>query len=127
MRSIRGPSTAETQRVTTNTRGDGSVALRYSGRAELAGQVSDRFGKFGEGRGDPQGGAGVGSEVVVAAAQILHEGVPGDHHVRGAIGLKSAHRSQSALELAVIRLDRIVGVPLDVMPRRGQQLVEHAG
>jgi hypothetical protein len=71
-----------------------SALLRceISGHAELAGQVSDRFGEFGERRGYPQCGAGVGSEVVVAAAQVLYERVPDDHHLRGSIGLKSAHR-----------------------------------
>jgi hypothetical protein len=34
------------------------------------------LGQFAERRGDPQ--AGVGAEVVVAPAQILHEGVSGD-------------------------------------------------
>jgi hypothetical protein len=43
--------------------------------------------EFGERRGDPQGGAGVDSEFVVPAAQILHEGVPGDHDLRGPISL----------------------------------------
>ena len=38
--------------------------------------------------------------------------------------LQSAHRSQSALELSLIGLDRIVLVLLDVVPRRRQQLLE---
>ena len=36
-----------------------------------------------------------------------------------------AHRSQPMFELAVIGLDRIVGVPFDVMPRRRDQFLEH--
>ncbi len=51
------------------------------------------MGEFGERGGDPQRGAGVDSEFVVAAAQILHEGVPGDDHLGCPIGLESAHRS----------------------------------
>jgi hypothetical protein len=41
-------------------------------------------------------GAGVDSEFVVAAAQILDERVAGDHHLRCPISLQSAHRSQPA-------------------------------
>jgi hypothetical protein len=36
--------------------------------------------ELGERPGDAQRGTGVDSEFVVAAAQILEEGVPGDHH-----------------------------------------------
>ena len=53
--------------------------------------------------------------------------MPGDHDLCGPIRSEAAHWSQSALELGVIDLDRIVGVLLDVMPRRGQQVVETAG
>jgi hypothetical protein len=64
---------------------------------------------------------------VVAAAQILHEGVSGDYHLRGPIRLKAAHRFQPVLELTVIGFDRFVRVLLDVVPRGGNQLSEHAG
>jgi hypothetical protein len=47
--------------------------------------MSDRSGKVGERRFDPQSGAGVHSELVVSAAQVLDEGVAGDHHLRGPI------------------------------------------
>jgi hypothetical protein len=83
--------------------------------------------EFGERRGDPQRGPGFDSKFVVAAAQILHEGVAVDHHLRGAIGLKPAHRSQPAFELTMVGLDRIVRVLLDVVPRRRNQLAEHTG
>jgi hypothetical protein len=58
-----------------------------SGRAELHWRVSDRPGEFGERRGDPQCGAGVDSEFVVAAAQILYEGMAGDHDLGCPISL----------------------------------------
>ena len=54
---------------------------------------TERRSTLGERRGDAQRWWGVESEFVVAAAQILHEGVPGDDHLRGPIGLQSAHRS----------------------------------
>jgi hypothetical protein len=49
--------------------------------------VSDRSREFRERRGDPQCRAVVDSEFEVAAAQILDEGVTGDHDLRGPIGL----------------------------------------
>ena len=63
----------------------------------------------------------------MAAAQILHQGVAGDHHLRGPISLMSPHRSQPAFELTVIGFYRIIRVLLDVMPRRRQQLIDHGG
>jgi hypothetical protein len=42
------------------------------------------------------------SEFVVAAAQVLQEGVAGDHDLRCPVGLESAHTSQPALELTLI-------------------------
>ena len=55
------------------------------------------MGEFGERGGDPQVADGFGSEFVVAAAQILQEGVAGDHYLRCPISLKSAHRTEPAL------------------------------
>jgi hypothetical protein len=53
----------------------------------LVGHGSDCLGEFGERCGDPQSGEGVDSEFVVAAAQILQEGVARDHDLRGPISL----------------------------------------
>ena len=46
-----------------------------------AGPASDRSGEFSERRGDPLCGQGVDSELVVSAAQILQEGMPGNHYL----------------------------------------------
>jgi RNA polymerase sigma factor (sigma-70 family) len=52
------------------------------GRVEPApGPWSDRVGEFGERSGDPRGRRCVEAEFVVAAAQVLHEGVPCDDHL----------------------------------------------
>jgi hypothetical protein len=52
------------------------------GRVEpAAGPRSDRLGELGERCGDPLGGWGVDGEFVVAAAQVLHEGVSGDDYL----------------------------------------------
>jgi hypothetical protein len=43
------------------------------------------LGEFGERSGDPRCRRGVDSEFVVAAADILDEGVPGDDHLGCAV------------------------------------------
>ncbi|OJF13358.1 hypothetical protein BG844_15660 [Couchioplanes caeruleus subsp. caeruleus] len=50
------------------------------------------MGEFGERSRDPLYRGGVDGEFVVTAAQVLQEGVPGDHDLRCAIGLQSAQR-----------------------------------
>jgi hypothetical protein len=70
---------------------------------------------------------GADSEFVVAASQILHEGMAGDDYLGCPIGLQSTHRSKSVLELTVIGFDGIVLVLLEVVPGRGQQRVERGG
>ncbi|WP_243710129.1 hypothetical protein [Micromonospora sp. KC213] len=58
-------------------------------------------------------------------SEVLHEGVAGDDRLGGAVGTESAYRSEPVLELAVVGLDRIVGMPFDVVPRRRDQVLEH--
>ena len=76
--------------------------------------------------GDSLGGGYLRSEFVVSAAEVLYEGVPGDDCLCGPIGSQSAHRSEPVFELTVIGFDRIVRVSFDVMPRRRDQVLEHA-
>ena len=53
------------------------------GRVEpIPGPRSDRFGEFGKRSGDPRSGRGVDGEFVVAAVEVLQEGVSGDDHLR---------------------------------------------
>src|SRR5262249_36844354 len=66
----------------------------------------------------------VDGEFVVATAEILHEGVPADDRLRGPVRAQAAHRSEPVLELTVIGPDWIVGMPLNVMPRRRDQLLD---
>jgi hypothetical protein len=49
--------------------------------------VSDRSGEFGERRGNLEQWVGVDAEFVMSAAQVLDEGMAGDHHLRSPIGL----------------------------------------
>jgi hypothetical protein len=79
---------------------------------------SDRSSELGERDGDALDSWCFDSEFVVAAAQVLHESVTGNDHLRGPIRSEPAHRSEPVLELTVVSLDRIVGIPFDVMPRR---------
>jgi hypothetical protein len=64
--------------------GPGRAPLRCGtrGRVEpVLGPWSDRLGEFGERSGDPRGRRCVEAEFVVAAVEVLHEGVSGDDHV----------------------------------------------
>jgi hypothetical protein len=63
----------------------------------------------------------------VAAAQVLHEGMSGDNHDRGAVVAQMPQRTQPPLELAVVGFSAVVSVLLAVMPRRRNQFVEQPG
>jgi hypothetical protein len=67
----------------------GAVGCHIIGRVEALRPVagSDRLGEFGERCGHPPCGRCVESAFVAAAAKVLHEGVPGDDHLRGPISL----------------------------------------
>jgi hypothetical protein len=56
-------------------------------------------------------------EFVVAAADVLHERVPGCNNPRGPVTLQAAHRPQPGFQSAMISLDRVIRVPLDGMQR----------
>ena len=74
---------------------------------------------------EPVAAGSLGGDVVVTAAQILHEGMTGGEDPRGAVTLQSPHRPQPGLQPPVICLDRIVGVLLNGVQRGGDQLIEH--
>jgi hypothetical protein len=61
-----------------------------------AGPASDRSGEFSERRGAPLCGQGVDSELVLSAAQILQEGMPGNR--RAAAASRRAESSTSSEE-----------------------------
>ena len=62
-------------------------------------------------------GGDVGGEFIVAAAQVLHERVPGGDDPRGPVAFQSAHRPEPGFQPSVIGFDRVVRVPLDGMQR----------
>jgi hypothetical protein len=67
----------------------GAVALSgsWTRSSRWPALVSDRSSQLGERCGDPVVTRYIDGEFVVAAADVLHEGVPGDDHLRSTIGL----------------------------------------
>jgi hypothetical protein len=67
----------------------------------------------------------LGSQFVVAAADVLDEGVAGSDYSCAAELFEPAHGSQSGLQPSVIAFDRIISVLLGDMAGARHQLVEH--
>ena len=99
--------------------------VRSVGTANPGRYWSDRWDEFGERGGDAERRRSVVSEFVVAASKVLDESVPGDDHLRGTFGPQATHRPEPVFQSAVVGLDRVIREPLDVMPGRRDQLVEH--
>jgi hypothetical protein len=85
---------------------DGPDGTRSDARRELV-----------EGLAELVPGGNIGSDVVVAAAQILDEGVSGGDDTRGPGAFQSAHRPQPGFQPPMIGFDRTVRVALDGMQR----------
>jgi hypothetical protein len=66
------------------------------------------------------------AEFVVAAAEVLHEGVPGAGHSRRAESFQAAHRPQPGFQAAVVGFDRVVRILLHDVAGARQQLLKHA-
>ena len=66
----------------------------------------------------------IDTEFVMAAPEVLYERVTTIDHAGGSVTFEAAHRSQSRLEPAVICLDPIVRILLDVMERRRDELID---
>ncbi len=90
------------------------------------GQLSDHEGQFGEDGGEEGGRPDIGTEVVVAPAEVLDEGMPGNDDPGGAISLQPAHGPEPCLEAPVVVLERIVGMDLRAIEGLRQQLIEDA-
>ena len=76
-------------------------------------------------RPEPVMAGDFGGDVVVAAAEILDEGMTGSQDPRGAVTLQAPHRPQPGFQPPVVCLDRVVRVLLNGVQRRGDQLIEH--
>jgi hypothetical protein len=68
---------------------------------------SDGEYQLGEGSREPMPGIDVGGQFVVAATQVLDEGVPRTDHLCRPEPFQAAHRSQPEFQFAVIGFDHI--------------------
>jgi hypothetical protein len=71
--------------------------------------------------------SGIDAGCIVAPAQVLHERVTVNDHLRSPVSLQPPHRPQGGLEPAVVTPDTIVGVLLGVVERGGKQLLDPMG
>ena len=76
------------------------------------GSGSEAEGKLAEGSDEPFVDGALGRDVVVSAAQILHQRVTSGHRAHRAVAFEAAHWPQSGLEPTEVRLDRIIAVLL---------------
>jgi hypothetical protein len=63
-------------------------------------------------------------DFVVAAADVLHERVPGGQDPRGPSAFQAAHRPRPGLQSAVISLHAIIGIALGDVQGGRDQLVQ---
>lgn len=104
------------------------VPLQYRGGGQIDPRPnlqSDRRRQLGERGCDREARVRVDSELVVAAAMVLHECERGDDHSSPAVGSWHSHGSQSVFGWAVVGLYPVVLILLDMVPGRWHQLVEH--
>ena len=71
-------------------------------------------------------GIDIQTEFVVAATEVLDEGVPGADHPCAAESSEAAHRSQPGLPSTVIGVNGVDDVLLVDVPGGGQQLIKHS-
>jgi hypothetical protein len=87
---------------------------------------SDRQGQLIERNRHPPACQLLDRQLVVAAPNVLHEGMSGDHDPGATVLLEATHRPKPRLQPAVVRLDPVVGVLVGSMPGGWRQLCEHA-
>ena len=78
-------------------------------------RLSDGHRELVECCADPVAGGDVGGVFIVAAAQILDEGMPGGQGPRGPVAFQAAHRPEAGFQPPVICFDRVVRIALDGM------------
>jgi len=88
-------------------------SVRMRERADAGDRLSDGRRELVECCADPVAGGAIGGEFIVAAAEILHERVPGGDDPRGPVAFQAAHRPQAGFQQAVIGFYRVVRVALD--------------
>ncbi len=80
--------------------------------------------EFIEGRRDTELRWSIGGEFVVATADVLNKGVPGDDGSGADVGSSGRASVAAVFSTGRGRLDPVVGVALDAMPRLGNNLAE---
>lgn len=73
--------------------------------------------KVVEGDAEPVALRDVGGDLVVATAQVLHEGVTGGEDPRRAMPLQAPHRPEPGFQPSVICLDRVIRILLNDVQR----------
>jgi hypothetical protein len=86
---------------------------------------SDGEGELGKGRWEPLLWVEFHAEFVVAAAEVLDEGVSGTDHAGRAESFEATHRPEPGRESSMIGLDRVIRVLPQDMAHGRQQLIEH--
>ena len=71
-------------------------------------RCSEDEGEFGEGRSNTPGLGRLDAQLVVPSAEVLDEGMTGDHDPRRAVRLEAAHGTEACLQPAVIGLDALL-------------------
>ena len=66
-----------------------------------------------------------GGDVVMATAQVLHEGMAGSEDPRRLVAFEATHRPKSSLQSAVISLNGVIRILLNGVQGRRDQFVEH--
>jgi hypothetical protein len=84
----------------------------------------DSEGEVVEDGAEPVGSRNLGGGVVVAVAQVLHEGMSRGENPDAAVALQPASAAAVAFQPPVICLDRVVRVLLNGVQGRGSQFVE---
>lgn len=82
-------------------------SARMTERADENDRPSDGRRELVECCADPVAGGDVGGEFVVAATEILDEGMPGGQGPRGTVALQTAHRPEAGFQTSVIGFDRV--------------------
>ncbi len=85
---------------------------------------SDRELEFVECGRQPEHWRRFDSEFVVAAAQVLDDGMATDDDARGPVGLQAPHRSESGFQSTVVGLTPVVLALSGVLERRRNELVD---
>src|SRR5436305_1975727 len=90
------------------------------------GSGSETERELAEGSDEPFMEGALSRDVVMSAAQVLHERVTGGHRANRAVAFEAAHRPQSGFEPTVVCLDRIIAVLMHSVQGLRQEFLQDA-